>query len=182
MKSFLNFFKSESKELPETRQKWIKGHRAFERGKFHLIAHHDQEALDCFDEAVNCGFENAEVFGLRGCCLESLEWELDAIEDFTKAISFDQEDCNLYFQRSIAKLSVGDKIGSDADLHEAIRLSRIEGESNANYNESARQMGWPDAATMYSAQLLIQTPDFILAKNSERAKLRGKRPVKQNGS
>ncbi len=170
-------------EPSEANKKWIKGQLAFERGKIHQIARSDQDALDCFDEAVDCGFESAEVFSLRGSCLQSLDWELDAIEDFTKAISFNPADCNLHFQRAMAKISVGDDIGFKTDLHEAIRLSHLENASNLGHNEGARQMGWPNAAALYEAQTAIaDAPEFISLKNSEHAKQRGKRPTTQRGA
>ena len=68
--------------------------------------------------------EQADLFSCRGSCLQSLEWHLDAIDDFTKAISLEPENCNFYFQRAMSKIACGDQQGFLVDIKEAIRLSR----------------------------------------------------------
>lgn len=181
MKSLFSLFRRESNESSAAQEIWQKGHRAYERGRVHIMARSDQEALDCFDEAIRCGFESADVFALRGTCLQSLSWELDAIEDFTKAISLEPEDCNFHFQRAMVRSSVGDTVGFEADLQEAIRLSRIENTSNFNHNAGARQMGWPNAAAMFQAHAVqAKIPDALAERYRERAELRGRRPTSPN--
>ena len=179
LSSLLNFFGKKSTAQTEANEKWLQGHRAFEAGKKHFSERRDQEAADCFDTAVECGFKNATLFGLRGSCLQSLKWHLDAIDDFTKAISLEPQDCNLYFQRAMSKSSAGDEQGFLADIQDAIRLSKVDSALNRSYNLGAKDMGWQSAAAMYEAQAVrSDLPDFIRDKNIERAKLRGRRERK----
>jgi tetratricopeptide (TPR) repeat protein len=138
---FAKLFKN--KPSTDANKKWLVGHNAFERGKASYFAKpmREQEALDCFDMAIGCGFENAEVYDLRGSCLQSAKFDFDAIEDFSRAISMQPEDCNFYYQRSISKAAVGDLAGCAADLNEAVRLSKYENARNRNYDIAAREMG-----------------------------------------
>jgi tetratricopeptide (TPR) repeat protein len=150
----------------------------------HFSARRDQEAVDCFDKALECGIEDAELFGLRGSCLQSLEWHLDAIDDFTRAISLEPDDCNLYFQRAMSKTATGDQLGFQADIQQAIRLSKMDNALNRNYNQGAKEMGWPTAAAMYEGQAALSghKPDFIIEKDVERTMRRGRRPIASGGS
>ena len=81
-----------------------------------------QDALNCFDSAVACGYEDATLFSSRGSCLQTLKWHLDAIDDFNRAIALEPKDSNGYFMRSISKSATGDLHGSVSDLQEAIRV------------------------------------------------------------
>jgi len=100
--------------------------------------------LRYFDIAIDSGFEGAEVYGMRGGCLQSLKFDLDAIDDFTRAIEFDSEDSNNYFMRSISNGAVGDLQGRIDDLEEAIRLASIDRPSTRSYNAQAREKGYKD--------------------------------------
>src|SRR5262249_20484989 len=124
MKGLFNLFKRKPKESAEANRKLLEGGLVFEHGKSHYLAHRDQEAVNCFDKAIECGLEDAELFETRGSCLQSLEWHLDAIDDFTRAISLEPDDCNLYFQRAISKTASGDQLGFEADIQQAICLSK----------------------------------------------------------
>jgi Flp pilus assembly protein TadD len=178
MKNLFSFFKRKSKNVAEADRGSLAGYRAFENGKSHFSARNDQAAVDCFDKAIECGFANSELFGLRGSCLQSLDWHLDAIDDFTRAIALDTDDCNNYFQRAMSKSATGDQAGLEADIEHAIRLSTMDNELNQNYNRGAIEMGHSNTAAMYRRQatLLAQKPAFILERNMERTKRRGRRP------
>jgi len=165
-------------------RKWLEGYHAFEDGKGHYSARRDQEAVDCFDKAIECGLEDADVFALRGSCLQSLEWNLDAIDDFTRAISLQPDDCNLYFQRAMSKTATGDQSGFEADMQQAILLSKVDSPLNRNYNQGAKEMGWANTTAMYEGQAIrsVRKPDFIVQKDVERTMHRGRRPIKSHGS
>ena len=176
----LDLFRKKPSVSAEANERWLHGHRAFEAGKKHFAARREQEAVGCFDAALEYGFETAALFSLRGTCLQSLGWHLDAIDDFTKAISTEPQDCNLYFQRAMSKSSTGDEQGFIADIQDAIRLSKVDSALNRNYNLGAKDMGWHSTAAMYEGQaaLSADSPDFIIDKKIERTKLRGRRKDK----
>lgn len=177
LNSLLNIFRKKPSASTETNDKWMRGYNAFKAGKKHFAEHRNQEAIECFDTAIECGFEDVTVFCLRGSCLQTLEWHLDAIDDFTMAISLEPQDCNLFFQRAMAKSSTGDQQGFLTDIEDAIRLSKAETTLNRNYNLGAKDMGHESTTAMYKAQaaLLSDSPDFIIKKSVERTMLRGRR-------
>ena len=180
LNTLLNLFRKKPSVSTEADKRWLRGYNAFEAGKKHFSERRDQDAVDCFDTAVECSFEDVALFSLRGTCLRNLEWHLDAIDDFTKAISLETQDCNLYFQRAMSKSSIGDQQGFLADIQEAIRLARIDNALTRNYNLWAKEHGWQNVAASYEGQsaLLSHPPDFIRENNVERTKLRGRRKDK----
>ena len=80
LSSLLNLFRKKPSASTEANERWLQGYHAFEAGKKHFAERRDQEALDCFDTAVECGFEDETLFSSRGSCLKALEWHLDAID------------------------------------------------------------------------------------------------------
>jgi tetratricopeptide (TPR) repeat protein len=102
---------------------FARGHSEFEKGKMYCARNLWQQGLDCLDLAIECGLDNAEIFTARASCLEELDWYLDAIDDYDRAILLEPHDCNHYYQRANCKNSVGDRQGYMADIQEAIRLS-----------------------------------------------------------
>lgn len=178
MKNLFNVFKKKSKKVEEAERGSMVGLRAFEDGKSHFAVRNEQAAVNCFDTAVEFGYTTAELFGLRGSCLQTLEWHLDAIDDFTRAIALDPDDCNNYFQRAMSKSAAGDQAGFEADIQHAIRFSAADNELNRNYNRTAIEMGHSNVAAMYRGQAALSAhkPAFIIARNIERTKRRGRRP------
>lgn len=121
------------------------------------------------DIAIDSGFEGADVNGMRGGCLQSLKFDLDAIDDFTKAIESDPEDSNNYFMRSISKGAVGDLHGRVDDLNEAIRLAGIDSASTRSHNAYAREKGYTDGvAGMYRMEIMHANLDIERQASDER--------------
>lgn len=140
---------------------WQMGYEALERGRELYFKNEVQQAMRYFDIAIDSGFEGADVYCMRGGCLQSLKFDLDAIDDFTKAIEFDPEDSNYYFMRSISKGAVGDPQGRIDDLNEAIRLAGIDSASTRSHNANAREMGYTDGvAGMYRMQMMFANLDL----------------------
>ena len=79
-----------------TDEKWAEGLNSFEQGKLYYNAKKFNKALRCFDVAVDCKLKQAELFALRGGCLQALQQHHAAIEEFSKAIALDHNDCNLF--------------------------------------------------------------------------------------
>ena len=159
--TIVTLFKKPATKPMEGDQRWIVGYKALERGKELYFQKDDQQALPFFDAAIDSGFEGANVFGMRGGCLQSLHFDLDAIDDFTKAIKFDPEDSNNYFMRSISKGAVGDLQGCIDDLKEAIRLASIDSASSRSHNAHARENGYTNGvADMYRMQIMSAQLDL----------------------
>ena len=180
--TILNFFKKRDDRPTEADKKWAEGYNAFERGKKHYLAggeNHSvagriQDALDCFDKAIASGFEEGGIYGSRGSCLQILDFHLDAIDDFNKAIPLDPEDCNLYFMRSVSKGATGDLRGCVADLQEAIRFSETDNPLNGKYNLWANKLGYKNIAAKFNYDLIVANQDIEMQEDKER--LQSKRP------
>ena len=181
---FLRSRHAECEELQAVQaQKWMQGYVAFKEGEKHYLEKRSLEAVECFDKAIECGFEQeTSIYFMRGSCLQELDWNLDAIDDFSKAISLEPQDCNNYFMRALSKGATGDSAGCIADLQEAIRMSKVENSTNEEYCLGAKNMGWPSHTAMYEAQILFHSPSsaehidkIMREKKIERARLRGRR-------
>ncbi len=155
--------------LTENERLWQNGYKALERGKELYFQNEVQQALHYFDTAIDSGFEGADVYGMRGGCLQSLKFDLDAIDDFTKAIELDPEDSNTYFQRSSSKGAVGDLHGCVDDLNEAIRLAGIDSSSTRSHNAHARENGYKDGVVgFYRMQMMHANLDLDQQASDER--------------
>src|SRR5439155_9979938 len=116
--------------------------------------------LECFDRAIKCGFEHHELYEERAMCLQRACYDLDAIEDFGKAIAGQPMDCNLYFMRSLSLSAVCRYAEAANDLQEAIRLSKIENTRNAAYHAGAVEKGHPSAISLYEWYLAMNQVDL----------------------
>jgi tetratricopeptide (TPR) repeat protein len=135
-------------------KKWLEGYEAFERGRNHYLKHAIKEALDCFDKAIECGLgDEFDVYSLRGTCLQALNFDIDAIDDFNKAIASEPEDSNLYFMRSISRGATGDLHGCVSDLEEAIRVAGVGNAANISYNGWAKEHGYNGIIDKYKLDL-----------------------------
>jgi tetratricopeptide (TPR) repeat protein len=142
-------------EVEQTSQRWRKACDAFGKGKKQYLEKRMQEALGYLDEAVGCGYvDDADVYAMRGGCLQSLDFDLDAIDDFNRAIALEPENCNLFFQRSFSKESIGDLQGKAADLEKAINLAEIDNKYIRIYDEYAREEGCRNCAHLYRRQMI----------------------------
>jgi tetratricopeptide (TPR) repeat protein len=138
-------------------EKWRAGYHAYEMAEVHFREDRLEQALDCLDKAIVCGYEEADVFSMRGSCLQSLGYDLDAIDDFDKAIMLGDTDCNTYYMRAHSKrYGPRDLDGCIRDLQEAIRLSQLPTELNREHDEFARSNGWGSNADYYIQQLVLR--------------------------
>jgi len=110
-----------------------------------------KEALRLFDIAIEKGYDNAEVFRLRGSCLNDLGFYFDAIEDYNKAIEKKPKTgiASNYHMRGLIKDKVFDYKGGLADIDEAIRLSKLDNHDNEFWNEYAKKTFGYDSATQF---------------------------------
>ena len=162
----LNFFAKRAAQRLETEQiaqRWRDGFDAFQKGKDFYFERRGkdfnhkrrmQEALDCFDEAIDCGYvDDADVYSMRGGCLQSLNFDLDAIGDFDRAIALEPENSVTFFQRSLSKGSTRDFCGRVSDLQEAIRLAGIDNAYTRSLDAHARETGYKNSADYYEMQM-----------------------------
>lgn len=154
--AIFNLFKKKKKDSAPSvdNQRWVDGFRAFQKGKGLYLEGQPREALDYFDQSVELTFEEDDIYGLRGSCLQSLKFDLDAIDDFTKAIASEPNDSNLYFMRSNSRGATGDLTGRVADLQEAIRLATVHSALNKAYDEFAIEKGWSGVVNMFRTALI----------------------------
>ncbi len=162
-------FKQPATEPTENFQLWLNGYKALERGKDLFCQNDCQQALRYLDIAIDSGFEDEDVYGMRGGCLQSLKFDLDAIDDFTRVIESAPEDSNNYFMRSISKGAVGDLHGRVDDLNEAIRLAGIDSASTHSHDAYAREKGYTDGVVgLYRMEMMSANLDIDRQASDER--------------
>jgi tetratricopeptide (TPR) repeat protein len=176
--TIVRFFEKRRSGPSEVDKQWREGYKAFEKGKQHYLARGEnqdaarriQDALDCFDKAIAFGFREGGIYGSRGSCLQILHFDLDAIDDFNRAIPLEPEDSNLHYMRSVAKGATGDLDGCIVDLTEAIRLSEIDNKLNNEYNLWAKEHGYESIRAMYVIDLLKANLDLEAQAFEERVR------------
>jgi tetratricopeptide (TPR) repeat protein len=155
----------------------LTNYASLEAGKRLFLTKQFNEALASLDTAEQSGLSNAELFGIRGTCLQTLGWHLDAIDDYTRAIELEPSDCNTYFQRAMSKSAVGDNEGFHADINAAIALSKIDSPLNRTYNQQARESGHTCVADVYEWEVKFSAhePDFVSERLANEARQKGRR-------
>lgn len=150
-----------SPEIKEQQRRKWEGFDFFQKGKEYFLNTQTEDALCCFDSAFENGFteyfsiDAIQLYEMRGYCLQELHFDYDAIADFDNSIALSQNDCNLYFLRSLSKAAILDFKGEIVDLERAIELSKIDNASNREYNDELRKRGYPSGATpMFEMHLI----------------------------
>ncbi|MGD0038483.1 MAG: hypothetical protein ABSC53_14450, partial [Bacteroidota bacterium] len=153
MNWFTKLFKSKS--LDQTDRDYLDGCDAFiigektwkditmSKGSLESKENRTKEALKYFDKAIEKGYDDSEVFSLRGRCLNDLGFYFEALEDLNRAIQNNPKKSIVvdYHIRSIIKDSLFDFEGSLADIKEAVRLSKLDNDYNRRCNNYATKMG-----------------------------------------
>ena len=122
----------------------VKAHIYLERNEY-------SEALPLLDKAIELG--QKEGYYNRGLCLQALEFNLDAIDDFTKAISIAPNDCNLYFCRGNSKITLKDYDSAIEDGEKALQLAERGLSENKKYDEAAIAQGSNSAGSLYGIMI-----------------------------
>ena len=118
-----------------------KAHRYLEKNEF-------SEALPLLDKAIELG--QSEGYYDRGLCLQALGFNLDSIDDFTKAIAMTPNDCNLYFCRGNSKINLNQYDSAIEDGEKALELAEAGLEENKRYDIAAIAQGSSSASSLYS--------------------------------
>jgi tetratricopeptide (TPR) repeat protein len=133
----------------------VTGVDAFIKGNDFFCKKRMQEALECFDEAIECGYiDDADVYINRATCLQSLDYPLDSIDDFDRAIALQPENSFTFSQRSLSKSASGDLRGCVSDLQEAIRLADVDNKYTRFSDAYVRELGYKNSAGYYWPQLV----------------------------
>lgn len=99
------------------------------RGEWFYSSNRFDEALKEFDsiEQLNSRLvkplDMGTVYGLRGSCLQSLGWHLDAIEDFGRAIGLNASEPDNFFMRGVSHQSIGELSEAVHDFERVIALA-----------------------------------------------------------
>jgi tetratricopeptide (TPR) repeat protein len=106
-------------------------------------------ALEYYDYAVDVNPADPAALNLRAFCLQSLEYYLDAIEDFTAALVWAPDDPNLHFGlgNCLAALKKYDLAVLHGDR--AVQWAAAKDPRYAAYEELALERGYKDAAQFY---------------------------------
>ncbi len=132
-------------------RKYSEGLITYNKGIVFYKDNKKAEALIYFDKAIECGIKDA--YSYRAWCLESLHYDYEAIEDFTKAIEITPDDCNLFFGRGLAKRGSMDYEGAVKDAEFAVEYSK---KQNTDFEWRTRQAldkGYPSLSMLYYSYL-----------------------------
>ncbi|MCE1164579.1 MAG: hypothetical protein LWX07_04155 [Bacteroidetes bacterium] len=132
----------------------IEAYKEYDKGLYFLKDNHYERALMCMDEAIKWGLNDFNAYSLRASCLQSLSRDTEALDDFDKAISLNQNDCNIFFQRSLSRTNLGDLEGAYSDLNTAIKLSKEKNETNTEYRNELMKQGYKNIDEFYSLYLI----------------------------
>lgn len=154
--------KIEPSEPHQSDGKWVLDYNSFKQGKELYFKGQLNEALILFDSLIENGYEDkkGEVYDLKACCLQGLNYEYEAIENFNKAIIFSPNDCNRYFSRSISRSAILDFEGEISDLEKAIQLSNDYPKINESYIESAKEQGYDSLASLFKLRIALSKSTY----------------------
>ncbi len=118
-------------------------------------------ALEFFDQAIQKGYDEAEVFALRASVLRDLNYDIDALNDYNICIDKNPNKASYYYDRALVKQFIYDYLGSLADFKEAIRLSKFDNDDTRYWNDYATRTGYKSATEKYETdmQFLLQAMD-----------------------
>ncbi len=144
----------------------FEGTEHFRLGKALFLEKEYNKSLEYFDKSIECGLEEG-VYEFRGMSLQALEYDLDAIDDFDKAISQSPDDANLYFLRGLSRSAVGLIVESINDFTKAVELSKISNEVNRNYNFTIKEKGWQSLTDFYYSYLTSEKETLDMASKEQ---------------
>ncbi len=150
---------------------YSKGLKLIEQGREFCINKKDNEALECFNTAIELGVRTYYPYSMRASCLCSLGRYLESIVNYDTAISLSPNLAQEYHGRSIAKSFIKDHEGCISDLKEAIRLSKEDNENNRwwnNYSKNTR--GVNTATEIYEEELAEKIRRIEIDKKIEEMK------------
>lgn len=156
MNAFLNLFRKIILAIfkyDNNREENLIGNHFYKTGLDYYKQQETEKALKSFDKAIESGYRSAEIYELRGRCLDKFEFYYDSISDYNKSISLDSGKANVFYMRSLAKSFIKDFRGALEDIEEAIRKSKVDNEDNRYWNSYAKETGFDSATQKYEIDL-----------------------------
>jgi tetratricopeptide (TPR) repeat protein len=139
---------------------FIMGMDALETANQYNESRNDELALRYYDIAASCGIN--ETFAFRGYVLQGLDYDYEAIEDFTKALVHEPDDANIYYGRHLSNSKIGDFEKALADINQAIYLAGLNTARNRNHDEIIQKSGYPNVVAFYTAALQNLKIDILM--------------------
>ncbi|WP_428329628.1 hypothetical protein [Mucilaginibacter sp.] len=169
---FKQLFSAGRKEESSEAILLLEGYDTFETARKLELEENMEEALKYYDIAINGGLNRA--LSPQAFILQKLDYDFEAIEAFTKAISNSPKDSNIFFGRHLSKSKIGDIEGAIEDIKQAILLSKTNSHLNREYDTEVQKLGYPNIETFYKTYLLNVEMDIDLTMQ-QREKLKAKR-------
>ncbi len=163
MKLFDFLFKKNKSSDKTRKESFHSGSEILAKAQRYLEKNEFSEALPLLDKAIELG--QIEGYYDRGLCLQALGFNLDSIDDFTKAIAMTPTDCNLYFCRGNSKINLNLFDSAIEDGEKALQLAELGLEENKKYEIAAIAQGRSSASSLYSNmiwnwKLLEESPEI----------------------
>lgn len=151
MRLFNLMFNKNKSTDKQRREEYYLGKELIAKARIFLEMEEYSKALPLLDKAIE--LEQKEGYYIRGLCLQALEFNLDAIDDFTKTISMAPNDCNLYFCRGNSEINLNQYDSAIEDGAKAVQLAEAGFVDNKRYDEAAIAQGSSSASSVYSAMI-----------------------------
>ena len=111
-----------------------------------------EEALPKLDYVLEYEYFD-EACVMRAFALQSCNYHIEAITDFSKIIGLEPNNASYYSSRASSKSSLCDYEGAIIDARRAIELSHLTSSANQHSNEKAKALGYSSASQFYQQQL-----------------------------
>lgn len=138
---------------------YLDGVEALKKGRHFIDSKKYEDALPFLDKAIDCDVKDA--YEDRAWCLQSLNYDFEAIEDFNKAILLKHDDCNLYYGRGLSKQKSADFEGAILDLELAYTFSKFKTKDNQWRNEQVKKRGYDSIEYFYYTHLQTVKKDLV---------------------
>jgi tetratricopeptide (TPR) repeat protein len=169
---FKSFFGAKDSEISASdSSNFHEGLEAFNEGNRYFFSKDFNTALPYYDTAIQNNIE--EGYDQRAMCLQALNYHVDALSDFDRAIELSPQDCNIYFMRAMSRIKLRDNAGAVSDMRAAIELSQVKNERNRAYNEGRIKNGESPLHDFYT--LHLQGIEVMASLNEQMKRLN--RPI-----
>jgi serine/threonine protein kinase len=110
----------------EPRPDEMSGEEHFEEAHSLMNQGRWSNAIEALDSAIEAGFENADVYGLRAYAKLNRGNAIPALDDFTLAIELNENIFEYWRDRGYTKYELGDLVGALDDLIRALEINTVD--------------------------------------------------------
>jgi len=129
-----------------------------------LIPHDPKLVPNALSKSIK---ETAEIYVAQAWSHEDAGRFDEAIDAFGKAIELDPDDCNLRFQRAMAKLGQGNYDGVFYDFEEVVKLAKTHSKKNDVYNNEAVSGGYKSVLNLYLVYYNLSNEMQVFQKRTD---------------